>query len=308
MSLHLGGRGLGHLVRVPFASAQALAVYDFAGGSYPAVSVSRASTGYVADLAGVYTSVAADTLRRSNRGALIEPAATNLVRNSAAQGAIAGSPGTWPTNWSTVLASGISSQIVGSGTENGLDYVDIRFFGTATASGNGVNVRFDSTIAANPNQAYAFSISHRVVAGSMPGSPLFYWNYAGAGGVSVSVPSPTDTLQRFSLTQTTPAGASSLGNSNYYAPVTGGTVMDVTIRFCLPQIEAGSVATSPIRTTGASATRAADAASITLPAGTGRITYTFDDGSTQQVGVSPGPYTIPTNLARPYIARATVLP
>jgi hypothetical protein len=47
--------------------------------------------------------------------------------------------------------------------------------------------------------------------------------------------------------------------------------------------------------------RQADVLSFTVPSGTGRLTYTFDDLSTQEVTVLAGPYTVPTNLNRPRI-------
>jgi hypothetical protein len=67
------------------------------------------------------------------------------------------------------------------------------------------------------------------------------------------------------------------------------------------QAEIGARATSYIPTTTAAVTRAADNASFTIPAGVATLRYTFDDSSTQDVSVSPGSYTIPTNLNRPWI-------
>ena len=65
------------------------------------------------------------------------------------------------------------------------------------------------------------------------------------------------------------------------------------------QLETGLVATSYIPNTGTGvATRAADAATFTVPAGVGHLLYTFDDNSTQLVTVSAGSYTIPTTLNR----------
>lgn len=63
------------------------------------------------------------------------------------------------------------------------------------------------------------------------------------------------------------------------------------------QMEQGN-GSSVIPTTGTSATRAADSLGFTIPAGIGHLTYTFDDNSTQTVAVSPGAYTVPTNLNR----------
>ena len=51
------------------------------------------------------------------------------------------------------------------------------------------------------------------------------------------------------------------------------------------------------------APRAADTVAFTIPARVTQLTYAFDDGSMQAVGVMPGAaYTIPTNLNRSAIA------
>lgn len=60
--------------------------------------------------------------------------------------------------------------------------------------------------------------------------------------------------------------------------------------------------------TGASNTaRAADALSFTIPDGVSTLRYTFKDNSTQDVSVSPGVYTVPTNLTGPYIKTIDVV-
>ena len=69
------------------------------------------------------------------------------------------------------------------------------------------------------------------------------------------------------------------------------------------QLETGSNVTSYIPTTTAAVTRAADSAVLTIPAGIGHLTFTFDDNTTQLVTVSAGSYTVPTNLNRPNIKR-----
>jgi len=62
---------------------------------------------------------------------LLEPQRTNSIRNSTMVGAVAGNPGTLPTNWNVSGAVGLTRTIVGVGTELGLQYVDFRFNGTA---------------------------------------------------------------------------------------------------------------------------------------------------------------------------------
>lgn len=65
--------------------------------------------------------------------------------------------------------------------------------------------------------------------------------------------------------------------------------------------ELGPFATSYVPTGASAVTRAADEASFTIPDGITSLRYTFDDDSTQDVSVSSGSYSIPTNLDRPHI-------
>lgn len=65
----------------------------------------------------------------------------------------------------------------------------------------------------------------------------------------------------------------------------------------------GSVATSRIVTEASAVTRAADALSFTIPSGVSALRYVFDNDTTQDVSVSAGAYTVPTNLNRPHIKR-----
>ena len=69
------------------------------------------------------------------------------------------------------------------------------------------------------------------------------------------------------------------------------------------QGEVGGTITSLLPTSGGQATRAADLLMLDIPDGISSLRYTFDDNSTQDVVVSPGSYTVPTNLNRPNIKR-----
>jgi hypothetical protein len=69
------------------------------------------------------------------------------------------------------------------------------------------------------------------------------------------------------------------------------------------QLEAGDAPTSYVATAGSTVSRAADALSFTVPDGISSLRYTFDDDSTQDLGVSPGTHAVPTNLDRVRIKR-----
>ena len=59
---------------------------------------------------------------------------TNAIRNPDMTGAVVGTPGTLPTYWEYVELVGLSTQIVATGTQEGIPYIDIRFFGTSTGT------------------------------------------------------------------------------------------------------------------------------------------------------------------------------
>ena len=95
-------------------------------------SITRASTKYAQDLAGVWTEFASGVPAITDRGILIEESRTNQIRNNSMQGAVAGTPGTLPTNWGVSVAGGLTRTVVGTGTENGIEYIDVRVQGTTT--------------------------------------------------------------------------------------------------------------------------------------------------------------------------------
>lgn len=261
----------------------ALADYNFKTAQYngPALSVSRGSSAYIDDSAGNWTSVPANTLRRSDKGALIEGAQTNAVRNNSMQNGVAGTPGTAPQFWSTGgNANGITTQIVGFPTVNGVECIRIRYFGTVTATFNsGPHWENVGLTEVSPSTPITTSFFARLVSGSVAGLNFRWHNTinnnanTGVDDNQSSIPL-TSTFTRFSLTRTTPATADTYKLTNpgtlFNFPV--NAVVDFTIDIGWPQLEQWSTsvttvggASSPIRTTGTAATRAADVVTATLP-------------------------------------------
>jgi hypothetical protein len=76
---------------------------------------------------------------------------------------------------------------------------------------------------------------------------------------------PTDALinSRFTTTGTTTGTLSGVAGVFVLFSHSSGVAVDITLRLGLPQVEAGAFATSPILTSGTSATRSADIATIT---------------------------------------------
>lgn len=259
-----------------------------------------------------------DPVTHAAKGLLVEQQRTNSIRNSTMAGAVAGTPGTLPTNWSRYTSSGLTQQLVEVGTENGLNYIDWRIYGTASGA-SGSTLRFEgaTTAAASTGQAWANSAFLKIVGGSTVNINSIHL------GVSECTSDGTvETKQTNGSELKTAIPTSSLGTYRAVMPVTlaggvttayvrpyiemiygDGAVIDITLRIAAPQLELGAFSTSFILTTGAAATRAADALSFTIPAGVTRLRYTFDDNSTQDVAVTAGAYTVPTDLNRAHIKR-----
>jgi hypothetical protein len=260
---------------------------DFAGektlnnGTGPAITFTRASNATFFDANGTLQTAANDTPRfdhdpatagNPSRGLLIEESRTNSIRNSQAGGAATGTPGTAPTNWSTSVASSTSlaREIVGTGTEAGLSYVDFKFSGTPTTNDQ-VYVVFEGNlqVVGVAGQTWTTSLYCKLSGGSLTNIASvriqqWYYNDSNVfvGFTQAAAITPTSSLQRFQHSGEVPAGATRV-RPHIIATYTNGNPIDLTLRIAAPQLEQGAFATSYIPTTSAAATRAADFARVT---------------------------------------------
>jgi hypothetical protein len=241
------------------------------------VTFTRASSGTFVDSAGVIQTASTDVPRFDHNpttgeslGLLVEEQRTNSIRNNTGVGAVAGTPGTLPTNWSgTLTANGLTGSVTGTGTENGVNYIDFSVTGTTTAAGASL-VQFDSAIGATASQAWALSSYARIAAGSFPGSGVnlslaIRENDSGSVFLRQSITSisaATSQLARIALVVTTGASTAFVLPCLRIATTSSPTAVSFTIRIGLPQLELGAFATSPIPTTTATVTRSADVCSI----------------------------------------------
>lgn len=249
---------------------------------YPNFQFSRASSAWYFDGAGVLREAAVDEPRylyddlgQQTDAVLVEAAGTNFLWNSSCANAVAGTPGSLPTTWTGWNAgNGLTRQVVGSGNENGIPYVDVRWFGTATG-GLFARLSFTNALTQLPAVALGDTVAAscfiRLVAGAMvrPMRMLVFGldsagAYVAAGGVTTvgftPINAPLNGQRRIGTYLVTNA-------SVVYGQVamdflwSVGDVIDVTFRLAAPQIEKGALATSPMLNaigTFAPTTRAAD--------------------------------------------------
>lgn len=248
---------------VPRAAAAAPLALDFVAGQYSregvqaasftdltGIAFTRTGAGTAQTSSGAITAFATAVPRITDRGLLLEAAATNLILNSVFAG------GGTPTSWSALgapspSASGLSSSVAAITCSTSASRVWIVQGRSVTAgAAYAVSVQVESvTGSIQANQVIGSGLSAGIAWPSCPANP--------AGGASGQV-------QTGRLTAIfTPVGATEqfrLGagvNSNVTA----------TVVLSLPQVVSGAEVTSPILTTGAAATRGADVASIVVPVG-----------------------------------------
>ena len=259
---------------------------DFTTGTYTGISPANvnASGGYAETLAGALTSFAANTLRRTDKGLLVEPSATNVMPNSAAVG------GTFSNSSGTITVTNNAAAAPDGATT--ADRVDIN------RSGNDAFAIFSQDVSP-PAGTYVPSIWLKARTAGDVGKQVYAVLHAGSQK-AVTVVTLTDAWVRYTFgSQASPTQAfvgyaeSGWTGSNATGPVS----------FLAWGLQATlNTLSSDIMTTGSASTRSADAVSFTVPAGNTLLTFTFDDDTTQDVSVTPGAtYTVPTNLNRRYI-------
>ncbi len=210
---------------------------------------------------------------RTPRGSALALATSsvNYITNGDATGAVPGvegSGGQLPTGWFFGSQGGLTRQIVGSGTDNGVRYVEIRFYGTPTSTTNAVNFSSAKAISALTGQTWTSSLFYRLSGGSLTNIAGVYQRIEQVqdSGASVSTNSlqltPLDSTWRRSvhtktLTTTTPATA--YVRNGVYLSLTVGQTVDITLRLGQVQVEQQAAATVYIPTTSAARGRGSGA-------------------------------------------------
>jgi hypothetical protein len=208
------------------------------------------------------------------KGVLVETGArTNLFRNNMWAGVALQS--TSQTVGGVEIDGsdgGVNFEVVASGEESGIPYIDVRVNGTNTS---GATLFFDvydaASVAASPGDQVNVSAYLKLVSGTIPddGSVVIYAHCRDSGGVLLAT-EPTvsigddigASLERFQGSGTAPASTTQLVNKGLFVRVPNAETLDFTIRIGGLQAEfvtaANPHASSLIPTSGATVTRNAD--------------------------------------------------
>lgn len=231
-----------------------------------AITFSRASAAGVFGGEGMFTELPSDTPRFADAAGqallLCEPASVNYFKNSKFENV---NIGVGCPNLTFNSADGVSLTPVGSGEEDGLPYLDIRFSGTASSGNETVNLRLATADCPSAAQGeyWTYSLYYKRISGSVPSSLLASVQERQAsvllGAAWMDVSSVGDDRSRFEMNYLL-ADASS---DNVWAVLritTAASVSyDFTLRLYAPQLEKQQYATTPILTgEDATATRDAD--------------------------------------------------
>lgn len=313
MSVHWGGRGAGHVSRWG-ASVYPLVINFDPASLDSRITFTRASTGTFTGSNGLIQAAAIDVARFAYEpvsldllGLLIEPQRINVLEYSEDF-----SDAYWTKNNSSVSSNATTApdgtttadKIV-ENTANGNHDVRrsaISAAGTTTYTQSIYVKAAERTrgallmIGGSGNCKVNFNLTTGVVTASTAGgwvSVLSSLTDCGNGWFRVQ-----NTATSNAGTTTILAGfflANASGSTNYVGDGTSGMFMWGA------QLEVGATASSYMPTAAGSFTRNADNASMTIPSNVSKLRYVFDNGTVQYVTVSPGAYTIPTNLNRPII-------
>lgn len=251
----------------------------------PVVSFSRASDAWAIGRDGRLRKVAShrprvEWLDSATPAVLLEGGRTNGIRNPRGEGAVLGtlgSGGALPTFWAPDTTAGLTWEVVATGVEDGLPYVDVRLHGTPSQTFAQLRFEGTTTVAAAPGQTWTGTIYSRLVAGSMAGigeARVRIQERSGAGvalGQSQTAFDPADVSRlafarrahtRVMADPTTGAVVLMLGLGG----LTVGESIDITLRIAAPQLEQSPVASSLVLPpSGAPAASARSADLLTAP-------------------------------------------
>jgi len=194
-------------------------------------------------------------------GAVIQ--STNSIRNNTMAGAVAGTPGTLPTNWVFENPIGLSSSIVGTGVDDGISYIDIRFSGSVAAGTSSRELVFYwesfTAIPVVRGQTWTHSCYAKIVAGSLTGiaGGRLYLIGTSFGEIALQSFDYSSLTESFAKCRVSQTYAFIQDTTTYVAPridvifTRDANDIDFTLRIGMPQMQQGAFLTPPIPTVNA---------------------------------------------------------
>ncbi len=253
---------------------------DFRSAMPSGATYTRAGAATGLTAAGTFTTFEANVPQRTNRGLALEPKATNLLVNNVFAGG-----GAAPTSWSQVGGSGASAPAASGLLTSVSAYAQS---GTAERPFLAQTVSVD--VATYTLSLYIEAITGTIIAINM-GMEAFGTAIFGTTVYPACPANPSGGL----------AGVLGVGRLDIQFPVTGagtfgawiglgaGSPATGSVTFSLPVLEANAAATSPVLTTGATATRALPVFTEVVPIGYTKALLTYADGTTTLVtGLTAG--------------------
>jgi hypothetical protein len=188
---------------------------------------------------------------------VVRQAGTNGVSNTAAAGATPGTPGTPPSKWSVYApdsSNGITSEIVATGTEGAVPYIDWRVYGNATAGAKTytqLTMQTPGAITTKPGETWTVCVDVRMVSGSLDAQGILVQaNGFDSGGsyTETFFANPIEPLAKVPLGQQVHCASGSVGNASTttVTPLVSvdydvGSAFDVTLRIGAPAMDNATI-------------------------------------------------------------------
>lgn len=302
----MGRRSLTGPVAPAWVLANASLDLDFFEGQYwdgttntigNIMTTARSTVGLAQAADLTWSSFAINAPRITTLGLLGEVASTNTIRNNSMVGAtvgIIGVGGALPTNWSLANIGTLVTEIVATGTLNGLPYVDIHISGVTSTTSHTVLFETSTNVAAVSGQTWLVSQFLALVAGSSTNitsfnSRIIENNSGGTALVATNtVAVPTGSAfngQRFQAVRTFNQATAAFAQCGLQVIHASAATIDYTLRVGAPQLEQQPTRTTPILTTTVAVARAADTYTITGTAAVAAMNAAKSAYSNQGSGV-----------------------
>lgn len=170
--------------------------------------------------------------------------AAENIRNQNGSGAVAGTPGTPPNNWTASAQTGYAFEMVGTGTDSDGAYTEYKLSGTDVGlRAHTITFETATQIVAASGEVWVNNVGLKIVAGGLTGlNALLGMDentsgsaYVGGGQQAIT---PTGTMQRFSLVRSLAGGATVARVQpwlRFTAP--GGVATSINFRIYAPSMK-----------------------------------------------------------------------